>query len=267
MIKKEFRDIIQFTLLVLTGLFIVPLLALFKVSITGIVNFLVISLFPILKSGTGNIYMTSFTFLLGFIIFLTANNYGFHAFRCEHKDQAFEYLLSFPFSKYRALLYKLIPRVAILFFLILLYEALAFYYLMPLRSIQGALFFLMDPVFFPFWVLFILAAGFFVGLFEQKNWIAVVSLMVFLGFIFISLGIKTIIRSISPGMAQSIFLSGISFVLGTLVIMVVLGTGFLLVYRKFDMKSNSIFAGRFARFVLPALASLTALSIYLLISR
>jgi ABC-type transport system involved in multi-copper enzyme maturation permease subunit len=267
MIKKEFRDIIQFTLLLLTGLLIVPLLALFKVSITGIVNFLVISLFPILKSGAGNIYMTGFTFLLGFIIFLTANNYGFHAFRCEHKDRAFEYLLSFPFSKYRVLLYKLIPRVAILFLLTLLYEALAFYYLVPLRPIQGGLFFLIDPVFFPFWVLFILAAGFFVGLFEQKNWIAVVSLMVFLGFIFISLGIKTIIRSISPGMAQNIYLNGISFALGTLVIMVVLGTCFLLVYRKFDMKSNSIFARRFARFVLPLLASLNALSIYLLINR
>jgi hypothetical protein len=267
MIKKEFRDIIPFTLLVLTGLFIVPLLALFKVSITGIVNFLVIFLFPILKSGPANIYMTSFTFLLGFIIFLTANNYGFQAFRYEHKDQALEYLLSFPFSKYRVLLYKLIPRIAILFLLTLLYEVLAFYYLIPMRPLQGVFFFLMDPIFFPFWVLFILAAGFFVGLFEHKNWIAVVSLLVFLGFIVISLGIKTIIRSINPGMAQNICLSGVSFVLGTLVIMVVLGTGFLLVYRKFDMKSNSIFAKRFVRIVLPALTSLTALSIYLLISR
>lgn len=105
------------------------------------------------------------------------------------------------------------------------------------------------------------------GLFEQKNWIAVVSLMVFMGFIFISLGIKTIIRSINPVLAQKTYLSGISFVLGTLVIMVVLGTGFLLVYRKFDMKSNSIFAKRFVRIVLPALASLTAISIYLLMNR
>lgn len=138
MIKKEFRDIIPFTLMVLTGLFIVPLLALFKVSINGIVNFLVISLFHILKSGTENIYMTSFTFLLGFVIFLTANNYGFYAFRCEHKNQALEYLLSFPFSKYQVLLYKLIPRIAMLFLLTLLYEVLAFNYLIPLRPIQGA---------------------------------------------------------------------------------------------------------------------------------
>ena len=153
MIKKEFRDIIQFTLPLLTGLFIVPLLALFKVSITGIVNFLVVSLFPILKSGAENIYMTSFIFLLGFIIFLTANHYGFHAFHCEHKDRAFEYLLSFPFSKYRVLLYKLIPRVAVLFLLTLLYEALASYYLVPLRPIQGDYFFL--------WTLFFFLSGFY----------------------------------------------------------------------------------------------------------
>lgn len=267
MIKKEFRDIIQFTLLLLACLLIVPLLVLFRISITGVVNFLVVSLFPILKSGAGNMYMTGFTFHLGFIIFLIANHYGFHAFHSEHKDRAFEYLLSFPFSKYRILLYKLIPRIGILFLLTILYEALAFYYLIPLRSIQGGLFFLMDPVFFPFWVLFVLAAGFFVGLFEQKNWIAVVSLMVFLGFIFISLGIKTIMPSVSSGMAQNIYLNGLSFVLGTLVIMVVLGTCFLLVYRKFDMKSNSIFARRFAGFVLPLLTTLTALGIYLLINR
>jgi|GEM_PF-1415611 len=268
MLKKEFRDIIKPTLVRLGFLLIVPLLALFKVSLSGIFHFLLISVLHMIKAPAENIYISSFIFLLGLIIFWTANHFGVYAFREEYRDWAFEYLLSFPFSKSRIFFYKFIPRVSILVVLVVVYEVLAFFYVIPMRDIQGALFFLIDPVFFPFWVVFFFMGGFFVGLFEQKNWIAVVTLTVFSSSILISLGMCTrIIRSIEPKIIFGSYFTGLSFTFGTLIILFVLAIAFFIVYRKFDLKSFALYARKFAFIVLPPLASLTLFSIYLLIFR
>ncbi len=266
MLKKEFRDIIKPTLVRLSFLLIIPLLALFKVSLFKIFHFLSISVLHIIKAPAENIYLSSFIFLLGLMIFWTANHFGSNAFREEYRDRAFEYLFSFPFSKSRLFFYKFIPRVSILVVLVALYEVLAFFYVIPMRDIKGALFFLIDPVFFPFWVIFFFMGGFFVGLFEQKNWIAVVTLTVFYSSIPISLGVcKRIIRSIEPNIIFRNYFTGLSFIFGTLIILLVLGVAFFIVYRKFDMKSFALYSRRFAFIVLPPLVSLTVLGIYLLI--
>ena len=106
------------------------------------------------------------------------------------------------------------------------------------------------------------------GLFEQKNWIAVVSLTVFYSSILISLGVCTrIIRSIESKIIFGSYFTGLSFIFGTLIILFVLGIAFFIVYRKFDMKSPLLYARRFAFIVLLPLVSLTLVSIYLLIFR
>ena len=249
-------------------LLIVPLLALFKVSLPGIFHFLAISVLHIIKAPPEDIYISSFVFLLALMIFWTANHFGSNAFREEYRDRAFEYLLSFPFSKSRIFLFKFIPRVSILVVLVALYEVLAFFYVIPMRDIQGALFFLIDPVFFPFWVVFFFLGGFFVGLFEQKNWIAVVTLTVFSSSILISLGVcKRIIRSIEPTIISGNYFTGLIFIFGILFILFLLGMAFFIVYRKFDMKSPALYARRYAFIVLPPLVSLILVSIYLLIFR
>jgi ABC-type transport system involved in multi-copper enzyme maturation permease subunit len=268
MFKKEFRDILKPTLLRLSVLLIVPLLALFKVPIRKISLFLFAGVFRFIKGPAYHvdIYMIGFIFLLGIMIFWIANFYGTNAFKGEHKDRAFEYLLSFPFSKSRILLYKLVPRFAVVVVLTAVYEIFAFRYLVPLEDIRGGLFFIVDPVFFPFWVLFFLMAGFFLGLFEQKNWIAVVTLSVFLAVIFISIGLcKSVLRAIEPEILYRSYFTGLSFLVGVFVILMVLGAAFFVVYRKFDMKSPGRYAQRYAFIVLPPLAVFTVLSIYLVV--
>lgn len=267
MIRKEFRDILQSTLVRLSFLAIIPLLALLNVSPWKIYHFLLVSMFRILNGYAEHIYLNSFTFLLAVMILWTANHYGTHSFRGEHRDQAFEYLLSFPFSKLRILIYKVIPRVSLLLLLTILYEVLAFHYVLPMRQVQGPLFFFIDPVFFPFWVLFFLMAGFFLGLFEQKNWIAVVTFLTFFSTILISLGLcKAILRAVDPGIVNKSHFTGLSFLIGVILVLLVLGTAFFTVYRKFDIKSPGLHARRFAFRVLPPLVLLTLSSIYLLIS-
>lgn len=269
MFKKEFRDILKPTLLRLGVLLIVPLLALFNVPVRKISLFLFAGVFSFIKGPAYHvdIYMVSFIFLFGIMIFFIANYCGSKAFRGEHRDRAFEYLLSFPFSKGRILLCKLVPRFTVVAVLTVVYEILAFRYLVPLEDIRGGLFFLVDPVFFPFWVLFFFMAGFFLGLFEQKNWIAVVTLNVFVAVIFISLGLcKSVLRAIEPEILTRSYFTGLSFLVGVFVILIVLGAAFFPVYKKFDMKSPGLYARRYSFFVLPPLAVFTVLSIYLLIS-
>jgi ABC-type transport system involved in multi-copper enzyme maturation permease subunit len=267
MIRKEYRDIFQSTLVRLSFLSIIPLLALLKVSPWKIYHFFLGSMFGILNGYAEHIYLNSFTFLLAILILWTANHYGTHAFRGEHRDRAFEYLLSFPFSRFRILVIKFVPRVSLLVLLTILYEVLAFHYVVPMRQIQGPLFFFIDPVFFPVWVLFFLVAGFFLGLFEQKNWIAVVTFLTFFSTIFISLGLcKAILRGVDPGIVDKSHFTGLSFLFGVILVLLVLGMAFFMVYRKFDMKSPGLHARRFAFRVLPPLVLLTLTSIYLLIS-
>jgi ABC-type transport system involved in multi-copper enzyme maturation permease subunit len=268
MIRKEFRDILQSTFVRLSFLGIIPLLAILKVSPWKIYHFFLRSMFRILNGYAEHIYLNSFTFLLAVLILWTANQYGTHAFRGEHRDRAFEYLLSFPFSKLRILVYKFVPRVLLLLLLTILYEVLAFHYVVPMRQIQGPLFFFIDPVFFPVWVLFFLAAGFFLGLYEQKNWIAVVTFLTFFSTLLISLGLcKAILRAIDPGIVDKSHFTGLSFLIGVMLVLVVLGTAFFTVYRKFDMKSPGLHARRFAFRVLPPLVLLLFSSIYILISQ
>lgn len=268
LLKKEFMEIFQPTMVRLSFLVIIPLLAIFNISPWKMYHFLMKSLFRILNGYAEHIYVNSFTFLLAFIILWTANHYGTHMFRSEHRDQAFEYLLSFPFSRLGILLYKLAPRISMLVLLTMSYEVVAFYYTIPLRQVQGPLFFLIDPVFFPFWVLYFLGSGFFLGLFEQKNWITITTFITFFSTILISLGSgKTLLRIIVPGIVQKSYFTGLSFLLGTLLILLILGTSFFKVYRKFDMKSPGLHARRFAFRVLPWLVILMIFSIYLLITR
>ena len=106
------------------------------------------------------------------------------------------------------------------------------------------------------------------GLFEQKNWIAVVTLTVFSSSILISLGVcKKIIRSIEPTIISGSYFTGLIFIFGILIILFLLGMAFFIVYRKFDMKSPALYARRYAFIVLPPLVSLILVSIYLLIFR
>jgi hypothetical protein len=267
MFRKELRDIFKPTLVRLSFLLSVPLLALFKVSLWKIYHFLMISVFRILNAYVDNIYVNSFIFLLGMVILWTANHYGTHAFGTEHRDRAFEYVLAFPFSRYRILMYKLVPRGLLLLGLTVVYEVLALVYAAPLEVIQGPLYFLMDPVFFPFWVVFLFLVGFFLGLFEQKGWIAVVTLITFFSAVLFSVGVcRPVIRVVGPGVFEGSFLTGMGFLFGVLIVVLVLGIGFFRVYRRFDLKSPALYAKRFAFFVLPPLVLLTIISVYLLIA-
>jgi ABC-type transport system involved in multi-copper enzyme maturation permease subunit len=266
MIKKEFMDIIKPFLVRLSPLVLVPLVYIFKIPTTYIYRIPFIFPLSFLKSTTDHDVVLLFIFLLGLITFLNANYLGVNIFAGEHRDKSFEYLLSFPFSKKRILFNKLVPRIVLLAAATAVYEILAFIYLVPLRSLQGSLYFFVDPLFFPLWVLFFFLGGVFVGLFEQKNWTAVVMAVTLIATGWFSIASGTVIRRMLPGTFQGFYLPGVSMGIGVLVILSILGIAFWSVYQRFDAKSMELHAKRYAVRVLPAMTILIAVSVAVLFS-
>ena len=112
MIYKEFRDILKPTLVGLSLLLVIPILAIFKVPIKGIFYFITISVYKIFNSPPENVYVLSFILLLGITIFWIGNiSLGSHIFHTEYKDNAFEYLLASPYTKSQILFYKVLNDV------------------------------------------------------------------------------------------------------------------------------------------------------------
>jgi hypothetical protein len=199
-----------------------------------------------------------------YVILWIANCYGIGAFRHEYRDNAFEYLLSFPLSKCRIALNKLLPRVAVLVLLTAIYEVLAVIHLLPLlrsQSLQVDGFALFDPVFFPVWVVYFFGAGFSVGLFEWKSLRILIGFVPLLFTILISVGIKTLFDSLSVSFFIFYFLHGLSFVIGVVIAVGIMGGAFVSVYKKFDLKSSAFHRKKFILRSMPLLLLLTAISI------
>ncbi|MCP4220548.1 MAG: hypothetical protein GY765_38325 [bacterium] len=261
MIEKEFKDILKPTAMRLSFVAVVPLLAIFKVPVIGPLNWFLRVLGISRGLVSDNPYIVILVFLAGLSVLMTANYCGTKAFHFEHTDKAFEYLFSMPLSKGQIFMKKAGPRLAVLGVLTILYELVAFAYFAPLRPTQGNLFFLFDPVFFPVWVLFIFFTGFFMGVFEQKNWLPIVTLCVLTSVVLVSLGAGTLL---SGGGVGPLYLNGLSAVFGALAISLILALAFIPVFSKMDVKSHGLFARKFSLLVLPFLFLVSVLGIMLI---
>ncbi|MCK4766520.1 MAG: hypothetical protein KAW12_30275 [Candidatus Aminicenantes bacterium] len=244
MLKKELKEIILPALLRLSTLLMLLL---------------------ILWAGTGAPLKGGyFVIFLPYIIFWIANNFGLNAFKCEYKDNSFEYLLSFPLSKGRIFLYKFAPRAMVLIVLTIVYEVLASIYLMPVfntESFQIGGFAIFDPVFFPAWVFYFLAVSFAISLFDWKSLRIIIGLLPLLLTILVSLGIKTLLESFSIKFETYHYLHGVSFLFGAIIAAGILGAAFALVYKKFDLRGMTYHRKKFLSRALPPLLLLTAVSV------
>lgn len=245
MLKKEFREIIVPALLRLSILLMFPLFSLLEVG----------------QYINGPSYYMFISFTLGLVTVWIASTYGIDAFRYEHKDQALEYLLSFPLSKFKIALYKLIPRISILLVLIAINLVVDFMGFANFEG-EGLLFYAM-VVFSPVClVMFFLLSGFFVSMFFEKkrsriflNTAAIVSMTA------VSLGIHSLLMSTS--LIRHVY--DISFSAGCLVVLAVMGAAFVSVYRKMDLKPANLHGRKFTWRALPPLLVLTTLGLLLFI--
>jgi hypothetical protein len=181
--------------------------------------------------------------LMGIVIIWIANSIGVTAFTSEYKDNAFEYLLSSPYSKLELFYNKIIPRLLMLFSLSIPYAIFDYILFEPelLEYIP-----MLEVFYFLFFSTLIFLNSFFLSLFSWKNlrmvtWVIYVFPAICTGNILLYLHKYLSISNISDNKLSDWFLVNIS--LG--IIAFILGLAFYLVFRKFDLKSESIHKKKF----------------------
>jgi ABC-type Na+ efflux pump permease subunit len=170
-----------------------------------------------------------------------------------------EYLLSFPLSKFKIVLIKLIPRFAILFLLILANLVVDFVFLDQRFRGDDSGFYFMTVLSLFFLVMFFLLTGFFVSMFFEKKKLRIyVTLAALISLVTVSLGIHSLLMSSS--LIRHLY--DISFLTGSVVVLLPMVIAFVSVYRKFDLKAARVHGRRFVLRALPPLAVLTAAGLF-----
>jgi hypothetical protein len=101
MLKKEIRDSLKRFIESLVGLFVIPFVYIGDKLVT--------------KTGLDYANLLQTGFLITLVIY--AVYAGATVFRAERKDRAFEYLFSFPLTRRKIILDKVLPRLGLLLFL------------------------------------------------------------------------------------------------------------------------------------------------------
>lgn len=248
-------------------LLIIPMIAaVFKLPIDSAFTFVTLKAYPVFSSPPEHISALFYILFFAGITMTTAGFLSMSSFRAEYIDSAFEYLFTFPISRNRIILNKLFPRIILLTCLLVIYEILAVFYIIPLRPIQGPMFFLIDPLFFPAAVIFLFLSGFFLGIYEQKNWGAVVSLITLISLVITTSGIKSLLRQTGASQWEPMLLTGLSFITASLLILAAIYLAAVSEFRRMDVRSLSLYTRRFAiRALLPlSLVSITSIVILLI---
>lgn len=192
-----------------------------------------------------------FTWIFGITLLWISNYLGSSAFHDEHRDNAIEYLLTFPLTKSRILLNKLIPGIVALLSLMLTYVILFYSVVLPIihqqETIPVSLRLLFTPILLPVWCLFIYLSAFMVGFFDWKEIRLLIS-FVHLTFFFMTTNealkvLKLLINTDNAANEFKFFVIG--GLIGVLLILVFLGISFLPIYYKFDMKGMTYHKKRF----------------------
>ena len=247
MFGKELREIIVPGLIRLS-IFLLPVAAL-----------------AILKSITGsdvNILVLAASFW-GVGIYWTANHYGTQLFKSEFSDRAFEYLLTFPFSKYRLIYNKLLPRFFVLLWLTFIYEVLAFAVL--LRPDPPAMFFmfpfrqdyfLVGLIFFFFW-------GFCLGFIESRNRRAGLNFVLFIFYMAASVGFAVTLKA--AGVSEEFTQGTLSSLYAALFMMAILAIPLVSLFRKFDLKMINLYGKRILYQLLPPIIVFSSLTAFMIV--
>lgn len=218
MIKKEFRDIMMSTIYCFTGSMIIPVMKLLKLAYLETVSFLFI-----------------FQGLLPMVIIALAISFGGSMFDRDRKENAMEYLFTFPLNKSQIMVNKLIPRLAVLLPVMIGFEL--FSWLTPQSlPLIGNIMVVADPLFLPVIVVFFFVAMMCHGLFEQKNTTAVVSVLTFYSIVFISLGVRTLLIKRLSLSLQPRYLDGISFSIAAFILIAIILIAFIPAFKRADLK-------------------------------
>ena len=178
-------------------------------------------------------------------------------FKQEQADQAMEYLISSPLTKTELVIKKLIPRLLVLLFLILIYFFI--YHSDILLNIQSEQYFGFFQIMFLILGMFFCSA--FLSIYDWGNFKALVWLIITipgynLSLIFNHFADKNIVEGNNITLSFSI----LNYSLFT--ILAILGIGFIFVFRNSDIRPQKILKNKYAFISIIPLAVIVIISLY-----
>ncbi len=181
----------------------------------------------------------NFMFLITTIAFPIAA--GLNIFQSEKKDRAFEYLFSLPLSKFQIIMYKILPRLALLLVLI----------------IASALF----SVYAKFWLngfnlIVLFSISVVMSISFRSLWLGAIGIAIFFyGYYTTSRMLYPIFTGWEPAKYISISTSTefLHSILAATLLLIPLGTAFWLTFKKLDVKPLKLQMKSFYSIVLPTL--------------
>ncbi|MCP4218331.1 MAG: ABC transporter permease subunit [bacterium] len=238
MFKKEFNDILKPTLLRLIPLFIYPVLLLLSTFNIGLGG----------EYQSGDLYIVFIFVFMAQVVWI-AGNYGLNIFSGEYRDNAMEYLFSFPFSKGRIIYYKLMPRLLVLLGLHVVYSVMILLKLVEIsedgKALDGLQTFayLGVPLLLGLTFLF---SGFFSSLLEDKQKRLALGVVVFLSIL---LNTSTGAVLATPYGRHRL---AIGFVAACLLNLAIMAVAYFSTYRKWDPSRLPIYGRKFRmRYLIP----------------
>lgn len=233
MLKKEFRDIIKPTLIIMCLILILPLINLLNPD----------SLIFGYQSTNGKMNDIKISqpfdlYIIAIIITIASGAFGSGMFRSEYKDKAFEYLLSSPIPKTKIITLKVFPRLIVIVLFLIIY--ISIFLAHPgsdiFSNVSESTF--LNPAFFTVWTIFIFFISFFPSIFKQQNWIAVTSLMTLISIFVIPVAIKTVLLRSGIRSVNTDNVWAFSFVTGMFIVFLISAIAFYLTCKNFDLKEQ-----------------------------
>jgi len=248
MIYKEFKDIYKQVLVILSFLIIIPLIHYTK--------------FLFFIKSYGKI---SYFFIFAIIVFVLADVLGKNMFSREFKDNGFEYMISMPLLRFEILKNKIIPRIIILFSLIIIYTVIFNIYIKDLSQLNSGLHILVLPKYMSILTLFYFIINISLSIFKPKNWIALIHLLTLYTIFSLSLSIRVILKYYNVNFKSEVDIFGYSFIIGFIIIIMILGSGFLIIFNKFDLRDKWFIGNGFSKIIIPIETVIIIISLFILL--
>jgi hypothetical protein len=180
--------------------------------------------------------LSGFVFFFGLMAMFMIHVMTSNLFKAERRNSALEYMLTLPLGKWRLLGQKLAVRLMIVLPFWAVYMVLARFYLQnPLT--EAFLFPLTHPLYMQFSLLFMLGSGFLLAAHEQKNWGAIVSLLLFYDLAFGTMAFRSFFIHEGWLMDQPVHQSGLAYALAVLVCLGLLVYPFMVNMKRFDLRA------------------------------
>lgn len=172
-------------------------------------------------------------------------------FNRELKDISFEYLLSTPLSKFEILKNKLIPRIIILISVVLVYSLIFNLYFEETVELKSGLYLLIIPRYLFAWVILYFLINVSLSIFKPKNWIALIYLLTIYSLFSLPFAIRTALKSFDMNIKNEVELLGYGFLIGFIIILIILGSGFIIVFRQLDLRDKWFIGNGFSKIIIP----------------